>query len=297
MGNTNNKALYSLVFMMVVLGIAVTSIGVFYTTGGEAFEVTNQYGDIVKMYGDGIYAHDSYFRAPIFRGSDFTILFAAVPLLIAALVWDIKRASLKSRLFLTSVISVFTYYSTSIAFGVTYNSLHLLYIAFFSISFFALIVAMTGINYREVEKSMTNASLPYKGIYTFLILTAAALFVAWLPDIINALLANRPLAMIEVYTTEITYVLDMGIVSPIALICLCLLKKRKGMGYVLLSMLLTVCLIIGIMLPMQTLFQLSAGIHLPLPALISKDVSFVVLAIFALYFNIRFIKSMNNNKY
>lgn len=247
------------------------------------------------MYGDGIYAHDSYFRAPIFRGSDFTILFVAVPLLILALILDIKKTSLKSRLFLTAVISIFTYYSTSIAFGVTYNSLHLLYIAFFSLSFFALIIAMTGIDYKEVERSMTNASLPYQGIYAFLILTAVALFVAWLPDIISALLANRPLAMIEVYTTEITYVLDMGIISPMALICLCLLKNKNGMGYVMLFMLLTVCLIIGIMLPMQTLFQLSAGIHLPLPALITKDVSFVVLAILALYFNIRFIKSMNND--
>lgn len=294
MVNTNNKALHSLAFLMVILSIAVTATGAFYTTGGDAFEVTNQYGDIVKMYGDGIYAHDSYFRAPIFRGSDVTILFVAVPLLIAALILDIKRTSLKSRLFLTSVISIFTYYSTSIAFGVTYNSLHLLYIVLFSVSFFALIVAMTGINYKEVAKSMTNA-LPYRGIYTFLVLTAVALFVAWLPDIISALLANQPLGMIEVYTTEITYVLDMGIISPLALICLYLLKNRNGMGYVLLFMLLTVCLIIGIMLPVQTLFQLSAGIHLPLPALITKDVSFVVLAVVALYFNIRFIKSMNND--
>jgi hypothetical protein len=283
--------------MVVVLAIAVTSIGVFYTTGGEPFEVTNQYGDIVKMYGDGIYAHDSFFRAPIFRGSDSTILFAAVPLLIVALILDIKRTSLKSRLFLTSVISVFTYYSTSITFGVTYNSLLLLYISFFSVSFFALIVAMTGINYKAVEKSMTNVSLPYKGIYTFLVLTAVALFVAWLPDIINALLADQPLAMIEVYTTEITYGLDMGIMSPMALICLYLLKNRNGMGYVLLFMLLTICVIIGIMLPIQTLFQLSAGIYLPIPALITKNVSFVILAIFALYFNIRSIKSMNNDKY
>ncbi|MEN6460172.1 MAG: hypothetical protein ABFC94_02220 [Syntrophomonas sp.] len=294
MEKANNKALYSLAFIIVILGIVVTSIGVFYTTGGEAFEVTNQYGDIVKIYGDGIYAHDSYFRAPIFRGSDFTILFIAVPLLIIALILDIKRTSLRSRLFLTSVISIFVYYSISIAFGVTYNSLHILYIIFFSACFFALIVAMVGINYKEVEKSITQ-TLPYKGIYTFLALTGVALFVAWLPDIISALISKRSLAMIEVYTTEITYVLDMGIISPVVFICLYLLKKRNGMGYVLLFMLLTVCMIMGIMLPMQTLFQLSAGIHLPLPALITKDASFVVLAIFALYFNIRFIKSMNND--
>ncbi len=292
MKNSNDSALYSLTFLIIILSIVVTATGVFYTNGGKAFEVINQYGDIVKMYGDGIYAHDSYFKAPIFRGSDFTILFLAVPLLIAATIIDIKKKTLKQRLFLTSVISIFAYYSISIVFGVMYNSLHLLYIALFSACFFAMIVAMSGINYKEVEQSMTQV-LPYKGIYVFLALTGAALLVAWLPDIIGALLNNRSLALIEVYTTEITYVLDMGIISPMAFICLHLLKKRNGMGYVLFEMLLTVCIIIGIMLLVQTIFQLSAGIDIPLPALITKVGSFVMLALFALYFNIRFMRAMN----
>lgn len=291
MESCRNKALYVLSFTIAVLSIAVAALGVFHTTGGEPFEVENQYGDTVKMYGDGIYARDSYFRAPIFRGSDFTILFAAVPLLMIATIMDMKKNTLKQRLLLTSAISVFAYYSASLAFGAAYNALHLLYTALFSASFFGLVVALAGLDYKKVEKSVAP-SLPYKGIYVFLALTGAALFAAWLPDIISALLAGRSLAMIEVYTTEITYVLDMGIVGPAAIICLCLLKKRNGTGYVLLSMLLTVCLVIGVMLPVQSLFQLSAGIDLPLPVLITKAGSFVALALVALYFDIRFMKSV-----
>ncbi|HOI44043.1 MAG TPA: hypothetical protein PLX50_00370 [Candidatus Aminicenantes bacterium] len=293
MESHRDKALYVLSFMIVFLSIAVAAPGVFYTTGGAPFEVANQYGDIVKMCGDGIYARDSYFRAPIFRGSDFVILFMAVPLLIVASMMDMKKKTLRQRLLLTSVIAVFTYYSASVAFGVTYNALHLLYIALFSASFFGLVVAMTSLDYKKVEKSVAPA-LPYKGIYVFLALTGTVLFAAWLPDIISALLANRSLAMIEVYTTEITYVLDMGIIGPAAAICLCLLKKRNGMGYVLLSMLLTICLVIGVMLPVQSLFQLSAGISLPLPVLITKAGGFVALALFALYLDIRFMKSVQD---
>jgi len=286
-----DKVLHSLVFIITLLSIVVTAAGVFYTTGGQAYEVTNQYGDLVKIYGDGLYAHDSYFRAPIFRGSDFTMLFIAIPLLVVAVIMDIKKNSLQWRLLLTAVISIFIYYSASIAFGVTYNSLHLLYIALFSASFFALIVAMINIDYQKVEASIVQ-TLPYKGIYVFLVFTGVALFVAWLPDIIGALLAHRSLTLIEVYTTEITYVLDMGIISPLAFICLFLLKNRNGMGYVLLEMLLTVCMIMGIMLPIQTLFQLSAGITIPLPVLITKAGSFMVLALFALYFNLRLMKAI-----
>jgi len=98
-------------------------------------------------------------------------------------------------------------------------------------------------------------TLPFKGIYIFLTLIGSALIIAWLPDIINSLVIGRSLEKIEVYTTEITYVLDMGVIVPIAFICLVELKKRSGIGYVLLELLLTVCSLIGITLPIQTIFQ------------------------------------------
>lgn len=119
-----------------------------------------------------------------------------------------------------------------------------------------------------------------------------ALFVAWLPDITSALLAKRSLSLIEVYTTEITYVLDMGLICPLALITLFLLKKKKGLGYVLLAMLLTLCLVIGVMLPMQTIFQIAAGISVPIPVLITKVGSFVLMAFWALYLNFRLLQAI-----
>ena len=165
------------------------------------------------MYGAGIYAHDSFFRVPIFKGTDLTILLVGVPMLAAATLLDLKSKTVKRRILLASVIALFLYYAANIAFGVTYNSLHLVYIALFSSSLFALIIAMSGMDYSEVEKSITNV-LPYKGIYAFLAVTGIALFIAWLPDIISALMTSRPLAMIEVYTTEPTFVLDMGSRQP-----------------------------------------------------------------------------------
>ena len=291
MNKNNDKSLHIVTLIIIVLGILTSSIGLLYTTGGKAFDFVNQYGDTVKIYGDGLYARDSYLLASISRGTDFTIICVVIPMLIVALILDVKKKSLKNRLFLMSVISVFTYYSASIAFGVTYNMLHLVYITLFSASMFGLIIAMGSLDKKQVEESMGDA-LPYKGICIFLALTGIALIVAWLPDIINSLFAGRSLELIEVYTTSVTYVLDMGVIAPTALICLFQLKKRRGMGYVLLAMLLTVCIIVGIMLPIQTAFQVSAGIELPFVAIVTKVASFVILALFALYFNIKFFKNM-----
>jgi hypothetical protein len=46
------------------------------------------------------------------------------------------------------------------------------------------------------------------------------------------------------------------------------------------------------MLPIQTAFQLMAGISLPIEAIVTKVAIFIILAIFALYFNIKFFKNI-----
>jgi hypothetical protein len=291
MSRNKDKSLHLLTLLIIVLSIITSAVGLLYTTGGKTYDFVNQYGDTVKIYGDGLYAHDSYFMAPIFRGTDFTILFIAIPILITALILDIKRKGLKYRIFLMSVISLFTYYSVSIALGVTYNILHLIYIALFSSSFFGLIIAISTIDKEQVENSMGD-KLSVKGIYVFLLLTGISLIVAWLPDIIKSLALGRSLELIEVYTTQITYVLDMGIIAPAALICLYELKKQRGIGYILLPLLLMVCTIIGIMLPIQTVFQIKAGIFLPVGVIVTKVSIFTVLAFFAIYFNIKFHRNI-----
>lgn len=291
MSKNRDKSLHFITLLIIILSIITSSIGLLYTTGGKTYNFVNQYGDTVKIYGHGLYAHDSYFMAPIFRGTDFTIICIAIPILIIALILDIKSKGLKSRIFLMSVISVFTYYSSSIAFGVTYNILHLIYIALFSSSIFGLIIAISTIDKAQVENSIGN-SLPLKGIYVFLLLTGISLIVAWLPDIIKSLVLGRSLDAIEIYTTQITYVLDMGIIAPTALICLFELKKRRGIGYILLPLLLTLCTIVGIMLPIQTLFQIKSEISLPVGAVVTKVVTFIVLALFAVYFNVKFFRNI-----
>jgi hypothetical protein len=229
--------------------------------------------------------------APVFRGTDFSILFIAVPLLTLALIVDWKRQSIKSRLFLISMLAIFLYYSAGLAFGVTYNLLFLVYMALFSTSLFALILALLSLQMPQVAISI-QTDLPYKWMYAFLVFTGVSLFVAWLPDIIQSWMSQRSLALIEIYTTNPTYILDMGILSPVAAICFFALRRKNGLGYVLLEMLLTLCLMIGIILPMQSLFQIQAGIAIPLPMLITKIATFCVLAAFAIPLEIKLIKSI-----
>jgi len=283
--------LEKLVIVIIFLLILIASVGLLSFRTDSSYFIKNQYGDDVRIFGTGIYSHDSYFRAPIFIGSDATMLFLTVPLLVLALIVEVKNRTEKAKLFLNAVLGMVLYYSASIAFGVTYNSLLLVYIALFATSMFALIISMNQIDIGALQRSH-GKPLPLKGITVFLIVTGLALFIAWMPDIIASLLAAKPLALIEVYTTEVTYVLDMGIISPLMFICLHLLKKKDEFGRILLSILLMVCLIMGVMLPIQTLYQSLAGIELPIQAIVTKVGIFVLLAAFAAYFNIRLYKSI-----
>lgn len=293
-GNNMKKGLKGidiLIICIILLLVAMTIVGLCSFETDKSYMITNQYGDIVKIFGNGIYAHDSYFKALANIGSDFTILFLVVPMMAIALIKEIKRRTIKSKLFLTAVMATVLYYAASMAFGVTYNSLHLIYIALFSSSLFALIILVKSINTVELRK-MQKWIIPSRGLNVFLIISGVSLFVAWLPDIIPSLMNGKSLTLIEIYTTEITYVLDMGIISPMIFICLFLLKKKDGLGDILLAMILNMCGIIGIMISVATLFQTLGGIELPVPALITKIGIFIVLAAFAAYFNIKLYRNI-----
>lgn len=283
------SAIHIISAVSVILLLIITLCGVLSWNTSETFDAVNQYGETIKMWGSGIYARDSYFKATIFIGSDMCMIFAAVPLTVFSIVYDLKKQNRKSRLLLVSVLAWLLYYAVSICFGVTYNMLFLAYTALFVCLFFSFVAGIYGL-------SKENFNVPDllcgRSFTVFLLLSGISTFVAWFPDIISSFTSGR-LQLIEVYTTEITYILDMGIISPVAFICLYMLKKRDSFGVVLLSVLLIGIIIVGIMMISQTAVQLISGVELPIPVIITKSAIFTALGIYAavlakkLYQNIR----------
>jgi len=50
-----NKVFHILVIFILFLAIVTSSSGSFYKTDDRPFDFVNQYGDTVKIYGNGIY--------------------------------------------------------------------------------------------------------------------------------------------------------------------------------------------------------------------------------------------------
>jgi hypothetical protein len=287
-----SKVFHVLVVLIIFLAIISSGFGLLYKSGGQPFDFLNLYGDTVKIYGNGIYKNDSYFFAHTFKGTDFMTLFVALPLMILALIMDIKNNTIKSKLFLTAMIAYFLYYSVSYSMGVTYNVLHLVYLALFSCTLYALIL---GFGFLKTYSIKMSAKIYTNRLKIFLVFCGISLFVAWLPDIIESLINKKSLGLIEIYTTQVTYVLDMAIISPLIFICLYNLSKNNNIGYILLGIILNMLSLVGIMVILQTVFQNRAGIKMPVEAGITKVGIFVLLAIVAIYYEIKLFKNIEGN--
>lgn len=253
-----NKNIHIIGLLIVFLTLITTFFGLFNFGEANPRIFTNIYGDSVSIYGKGLYKNDAAFFAPIFKGTDFTILILCIPLMFIAVLYDKKRRSRFSGMLLTAMLAFFLYYGASISFGNSYNALFLVYMALFSLSLVGFIWAMMDVN-RRFSDNFTPIKLT-AGLKVFLILGGISLFVAWLPDIIQSYFTGKfPLT---VYHTPITHVLDMAIISPAIFICFYLLKKKCFLGIQILVVMLVCILLISIMLPIQTIFQLNHGLTL-----------------------------------
>lgn len=274
-----------LAIITIVLVFVTSMAGILSMNFTKAYDFINQYGHTVEMYGYGIYANDTYFQAPISIGTDICTLFVGVPMFISAYMNYSKKGDMLSLLKLISIYAAVFYYAASLSFGLTYNRLFLVYVALFACSLFGMFRHICII---KLEKVVSLS----KGVRVFLGLSGIALIVAWLPDVIPSTINGGTLSLIGVYTTNITYVLDMGIISPMCFVTLYLLKKGNPIGTLLLAIILKLCIIVGIMMFPQTIFQIASGCDMPIPALITKSLSFVVLGGFAFYFNRKMYKEL-----
>lgn len=283
------KTVRSLSVVILFLSVLTSATGLFWQNGGSSFTVQNTHGESVRMFGQGLYAYDTYFQATINKGTDMATLFLAVPLLLAALILS-RKQGIRQRFFLTGILSYFLYYSASIAFGIAYNMLFLAYLFLFSASLFAFILSFSGIISEHLADKI-SPNMPRRGIAVFLIFEGLSVFV-WLFDIIGSLVSGKPPQGVAIYTTQSSYFLDLGIIAPTAFISSTFLFRKKESGYPFATVLLTLNSLIGIVVLAQTAVQVQAGIMLGAGQLIAYVGIFVIMSGFAIVLNYRLLKNI-----
>ncbi len=288
-----SKTLIYLSILVALLALVQAGAGLFWQDGGSPFTFTNLRGKAIQMSGQGIYRDNPAFNVPILRGTDAVTLFLFIPLLVVAILLY-RRGSLRGRLLLTGLLAIFLYDAASIAFGVTYNQLFLVYIAFFSAGLFAFVLAVTEVDLQVLASRVTSRA-PRTGIAILVFISAVGLLFAWIPDIINGLPQGWN-AQVAIYTTVVTDVLDLGIIVPALVLAGVLLLRRAPLGDLLAAILTIMLILMGIVLTAQSVAQSLAGIMLTPGEFIGKAGSFMLLSLFGIWLIVRFFQSISEER-
>ncbi len=260
-------------------------IGIFYSTGALTKTVHNIYGQEIVLFGDGIYANDSLLKAGAAKGTDMVMILVACMLFVTITTLKNKPYA---ALLQAGLLSCLLYSSVCLIMGVSFNRLFLMYLLQFSFSLFAFILSVSNLLQKDCfSESVYNKK--FKGTAIFLMVGACSVLI-WLEFIIPAVITGIPGAFIEIYTTEPTYAIDLGIILPSAVFCGIRLLQQNKIGYKLAPVLLTLVSCVGICVITQTIVQYTLGIRLNSGQFVGLVLSFIILGSIATVLNIKLLK-------
>lgn len=206
----------------------------------------------------GLYAAETEWAAPQMRGQDAVTLIAA--LLLGALLPAVGRGSGGASLAWIGLLGYMWYTYTAAAFTYRLNTFFLVYVALFSLSTFALVAAGAGIDARAIQAKF-DAGTPRRAVAIFLLLLGVLLSVLWLGQLAPFYLnGTLPELVVKAETpTNFVYVLDLGLVVPLALLGAWWLRQGRAWGPVLAGVVTFKAATMGLALLGMTWFAWQAG--------------------------------------
>lgn len=270
------KAVIWLSLIILVLALTTTTLTIFSPETGEAFTFLPVQGEEVILSGKGLYQFDTVFIASGFKAQDLVTLFIAIPFLLISILYY-KMGSLKAGLILLGILGYFVYAYASLSLGAFYNDFFLLYIAIFSSALFSSVLLYRNIHLQPV------AIMPKTGPAVYIILSGIFTLFVWLAPLITAAVENAAPAFLGHYTTLITHVLDLGIITPLTFISGFLILKRDPEGYKLLFPLIGIIVFLIPVISLATYIQIRAGISFSTGEIIGPISGFLVLGLFGVW--------------
>jgi len=219
------------------------------------------------LVNEATYASEAASFAIQGRAQDLVTVVWVLPLYGVAL-YHLRRGSLAARLGWLGMLLYFAYTYLLAAMGLAYNSLFLLYVAIYSISLVLLIVGLTCVHLSDLPWRF-SLRLPRRAIAVFMLLLGAALAGLWLMQIVPALAAGTPPAMLADTVTQslVVQALDLGVIVPLSVAGGIALWQGTGLGYLLSGLVLTKAVTMGPALLSMAAFLSTAGIPVAPPML------------------------------
>jgi hypothetical protein len=238
------------------------------------------HGQIVELYGRGLYRSDTLFVAGNNFGSDLVTVLAVVPLLAISLLLA-RRGSLRGRLLLLGALGCVLYIGASYALGaVAFNRLFLVYVGLFSASLFAFVGAFASLDLDAVAASL-SPRMPRRWPGVFMFASGVVTLAIWVMEPLTALITGEAPKVLETHTTLFTHAVDMGVIVPAALVSGILILRRRTLGYVTAFSLLVLEAVLMPMIAIATFEQIRLGISFTRGEVVGPIAGFSVFALLA----------------
>lgn len=196
----------------------------------------------VGFFNSGIF-RDPPMTAGNAQGTALVLLVVAVPLLIGSMIMT-SRGSARAGIVWLASLGYILYNSILFTFSVTFNRLFLVYVAMFALSLWSLISVLLQVDADRLRERFADRT-PVRWFGVYLVASALLFAVAWMADIVPALIDNTLPNSLDktVMLTSPVEVIDLSITLPLLALTGVWIWRRRPWGY-LLAGVLTVMLTI-----------------------------------------------------
>lgn len=214
-----------------------------------------------SLWTGGLYQDPSPVNAML-RGYDLVTLVVVVPALFIVVLPPLRRFR-AAQLVWTATLVYAVYNYAIYVFGSAFNALFLIHVALFSLSVFALGLALASLDVAAIARGF-SARTPVRVVSGLLMLLAIGLGAMWvfysLRYAITGAAPKESSLVLPAASTHLGYVLDLALLVPGYALAAVLLWRRAGWGYVLGTALLIAGIISQVSYMTALIFQAAAGV-------------------------------------
>ncbi|TFH35474.1 MAG: hypothetical protein E4G93_03690 [Dehalococcoidia bacterium] len=212
----------------------------------------------VGLFVSGLY-RDNAWVTPQNQGTDLVTLAVVVPCLILAM-RSAGKGSSRGTIAWFGLLGYVCYIYTGAAFAYAFNAAFLLYVVLFSLSIASLVALATRIDVVQIQGHFDDRT-PVRPVAVFMALIAFMLCVLWIGQIVPFFINGTvPAGITQAGAqTSFIYVLDLGVVVPLALLGAVLLWLRRPWGVVIAGFVLVKAASMGLALLAMTWFLSRSG--------------------------------------
>jgi hypothetical protein len=187
-------------------------------------------------------------------GNDLVTLAVAVPMLLVSLFLS-YQGSERAQLIWVGMLGYMVYNYAFYLFGAAFNNFFLIYTALFSLSVYALGMALFNMDVEKISKHF-SASTPVKSVSLFLMFIAIPLGIVEGIQCIQSILSGQ-----TPQVPSLIFALDLSIVVPNSILAAILLWRHHAWGYILGAIMLLKAFTYGLALCLSTAMaaSISAG--------------------------------------